>query len=60
MSKLAKGKTQLNIRLTDDGRKVLDKLQAAYTRQAELVEPISQAATIEKALRAAFKALGKS
>ena len=51
MSDVAKGKSQVNVRLSDDAKAILTKLQRLYADRSGLPEPLSQAAALEVALR---------
>lgn len=51
MSDVAKGKSQVNVRLSDDAKMILAKLQRLYAERSGLPEPVSQAQALEIALR---------
>ncbi len=51
MSDVAKGKSQVNVRLSDDAKAILTKLQRLYADRTGLPEPVSQAEALEIALR---------
>jgi hypothetical protein len=58
MSKVSKGKSQVNARLSDDAKAMLTKLQRLYADRAGLPEPFSQAEALEKVIREAAKKEG--
>ncbi|HTF40863.1 MAG TPA: hypothetical protein VK754_09755 [Propionibacteriaceae bacterium] len=60
MSKVSKGKSQVNVRLSDDAKTMLTKLQRLYANRAGLPEPVSQAEALEVAIREAAKKEGVS
>ena len=51
MSQVRKGKSQVNVRLSDEGKALLTKLQRLYADRSGLPEPVSQAEALEIALR---------
>ena len=55
MSDVAKGKSQVNVRLSDDAKAILTKLQRLYADRSGLPEPVSQAEALEIALREAAR-----
>lgn len=55
MSKLGEGKIQLNVRLSREGKRILQRLQRHYARLAGLPRPLSQAQALEAALRSVAK-----
>jgi uncharacterized protein (DUF1778 family) len=51
VSQIAAGKSQLNFRVTDNARALLEKLCKLYGDRAGLDRPFSQAETIDKLIR---------
>jgi hypothetical protein len=51
LSDVAKGKSQVNVRLSDEAKALLSKLQRLYADRSGLPEPVSQAEALEIALR---------
>jgi hypothetical protein len=51
LSGVAKGKSQVNVRLSDEAKALLTKLQRLYADRSGLPEPVSQAEALEIALR---------
>ncbi len=49
---MPKIRNQLNVRLSDEGREVLESLVAHFTRVTETGRPATQGAVVERALRA--------
>lgn len=58
MSRVSKGKSQVNVRLSDDAKDILAKLQRLYAERAGLPEPVSQAQALEVAIRDAARKEG--
>jgi hypothetical protein len=52
---VAKGKSQVNVRLSDEAKALLTKLQRLYADRSGLPEPMSQADALEIALREAAR-----
>ena len=48
---MAKGKSQVNVRLSDEAKVLLTKLQRLYADRSGLPEPVSQAEALEIVLR---------
>jgi hypothetical protein len=48
---VAKGKSQVNVRLSDEAKVLLTKLQRLYADRSGLPEPVSQAEALEIVLR---------
>ena len=58
MSKVGKGKSQVNVRLSDEAKTILAKLQRLYAERSGLPEPVSQAQALEVVLRDAGRKEG--